>query len=210
MLSKQDSLLNYYNHHLRFKREVRGLNEFPESIYEELKYPKLFDIERVGVKNGNKTEFRISYYLYGLSEFSYKDSCESDTSIRAIFLSTFRYPMVIKILKNKGTTTLIYKKTSGIYGYYVGEIDEFVEKKLQDSTWRNIVEMISENGFFNKQEFDFSENGVDGADIVIEYRDNSKYHYYYINRIESANAWVMIFLGLVNTKPDLNYVSNVQ
>lgn len=95
---------------------------------------------------------------------------------RFLWLRTFDEPIAIRAQRENDQTLLHVKQCSGEGGYDPGNIVVNTTRKLSDEEWERIVTAINEIGFWKLPAETVQEDGIDGAEWVIDGFDRGRYH----------------------------------
>jgi hypothetical protein len=198
---KKDSLKLIFNSKLRHKKEIVNFDSFPSVMYGNLNFPDIVRIQAIDSNQTNYLSSTISYYLYGLGEESLFSQKIKLPTYRLVIIPTFMHPFVIKLVKGE-KTKFYYKKTDGISGYYVGGLDTYIEKMVDDSVWNNFNNLVTQQNLFNASIIDLHRFGKDGTDAVLEYCDSIQYEYKYIRPPQNEDVYKYL-INLIKTDADL-------
>jgi hypothetical protein len=97
---------------------------------------------------------------------------------RFTWLRSFHNPMAFRLVVNPlGGGTLYATKNSGKGGYEPGTVLEARETQLSAIEVARFQKHLSESGFWTMPKFDESQDGLDGAEWIIEAATNGVHHF---------------------------------
>ena len=126
-------------------------------------------------------DFTINWYSQQLSALDEPPIHNQKSDVtkriyRFIWLRTFHHPISLRIeISDKEHAVLYVKETDGAGGYEPGKIKTKDEKRLSKVEVRKFLETIAENNFWLLPKTG-GEEGLDGAQWIIEGMSDGKYH----------------------------------
>jgi hypothetical protein len=130
------------------------------------------------VSGVEKALFHINWYasqLEALEEPVLNDYSPTK-EFRFTWLRTFHNPIVIGLVNVNDTIVVYWKVCNGAGGYEPGDIIENKRKTLTSKEWQGFVAGINSINFWNIPSTDNGILGTDGAQWILEGKENGKYH----------------------------------
>lgn len=122
--------------------------------------------------------FKMGWYSYILSvlEEPIIFNQNQKTIYRFTWIRSFHEPIIIRLEKTDNNYNLIWKESNGKGGYNAGKLETNSYKQLTIEQWENFINLLHATDFWNMPAELENEDGLDGAQWILEGLDNGKYH----------------------------------
>jgi enterochelin esterase family protein len=121
-------------------------------------------------------EFRREWYsrhLYGMQEPSLsQDKAKADVVYRFVWLRSFHHPISVRVEKTGSSIDLYAVELDGAGGYDPGRILRKTQKVLPVADFEKLADRLGKPEFWQRKA---RENGLDGAEWILETTQNGRY-----------------------------------
>jgi hypothetical protein len=100
----------------------------------------------------------------------------ADEAYRFLWLRSFHHPVSVRIEASSGTSALVAVELDGAGGYEPGTAKLRTERSLSEQQWTSLVAAINAATFWDVPTKDPTEEGIDGAQWIIEGHRHGTYH----------------------------------